>query len=265
MSVGAPSTTYRESAPPPGLREQLVCLWTQEVGAGGVDHAQHVLPDACVDVIWANGDPPHVAGPATRSIVAALTPGTVLVGARFRPGASAGVLGVEASALQDLHLPLHDVAPALARHFSTAVADQERPADRVSVAASLLARHLADAAPPDGVVRATVRWLAQHPHGRVHELSRALHVSPRQLQRRLLASVGYTPKTLHRILRLQRLLALAGAADGRASLSSLALRAGYADQAHMTRELRELAGRSPAELLPRAASALRMAELFGAE
>jgi AraC-like DNA-binding protein len=261
MSVGVPSTTYREYAPPPALREQLVCLWTQEVGAGGVEHAQHVLPDACVDVIWANDEPPQVAGPATRSIVAPLPPG----GARFRPGASAGVVGVEASALQDLHLPLHDVAPCLARRFSTAVADQDRVADRVSVAASLLARHLADAASPDAVARATVRWLAQHPHGRVHELGRALHVSPRQLQRRLLSSVGYTPKTLHRILRLQRLLTLAGAADGRASLSSLALRAGYADQAHMTRELRDLAGRSPTELLPHAESALRMAELFGGE
>lgn len=262
MSTGAPSTTYREFAPPPGLREQLVCLWTQQVGAGGVDHPQHVLPDACVDVIWANDEPPHVAGPATRAIVAPLAPGTVLVGARFRPGASAGALGVDASALQDLHVPLHDVAPALARRFSTAVADQARPAERVTVAGSLLARHLGGAAPPDDVACATVRWLAQHPHGRVHELGRALHVSPRQLQRRLLASVGYAPKTLHRILRLQRLLALAAAADGRVPLASLALHAGYADQAHMTRELRELAGRSPTELLPGMDSALRMADLF---
>lgn len=68
-----------------------------------------------------------------------------------------------------------------------------------------------------------------------------------------------SPATL---LRLQRLLALAATADRPASLSSLALRAGYADQAHMTREVRELAGQSPAELLPGTDSALRMAELF---
>jgi AraC-like DNA-binding protein len=126
----------------------------------------------------------------------------------------------------------------------------------------LLARHLADAPPPDGVVRGTVRWLAAHPHGRVYELGRALHVSPRQLQRRLLSAAGYTPKTLHRILRFQRLLALAGAAGPGASLSSLALRAGFADQAHMTRDLRDLAGSTPAALLARAGSALDMANLF---
>jgi AraC-like DNA-binding protein len=108
----------------------------------------------------------------------------------------------------------------------------------------------------------TVRWLAAHPRGRVEELGRALYVSPRQLQRRLLSAAGYTPKTLHRILRFQRLLALAGAAGAGASLSSLALRAGYADQAHMTRDLRDLAGATPAALLARGGSALDMANLF---
>ena len=98
---------------------------------------------------------------------------------------------------------------------------------------------------------------------RVHELGRALYVSPRQLQRRLLAASGYTPKALHRVLRLQRLLALAGRA-GPSSLAMLALRAGYADQAHMTRDVRDLAGATPAALLTRSGSALDMAGLFGA-
>jgi AraC-like DNA-binding protein len=114
----------------------------------------------------------------------------------------------------------------------------------------------------DPLIGATVRWPAAHPAGRVHELSRVLHVSDRQLQRRMLAAVGYAPKTLHRILRFQRLLAVAHAAGEGASLSSRAIGAGYADQAHMTRELRQLAGRPPTALLPGADSALRLADLF---
>ncbi|HEY0020112.1 MAG TPA: AraC family transcriptional regulator [Longimicrobium sp.] len=256
-----PTSAYHEFAPPDAAREHLVCLWTQQVGGGDVDLEQNVLPDACVDVIWVNGEP-TVAGPATRASVALLPPGTLLVGARFRPGWCAGVLGVDASELQDQHLPLADVSPALARRFSTAVADVEPVADRLAAAGALLARQLAGSPPPDGIIRATVRWLAAHPHGRVHELGRALHLSDRQLQRRMLSAVGYAPKTLHRILRFQRLLALATAGGPHAVLSSLALRAGYADQAHMTRELRQLAGRSPTELLPGAESALQKAELF---
>ncbi|HEU4884523.1 MAG TPA: helix-turn-helix domain-containing protein [Longimicrobium sp.] len=252
---------YREDAPPPALRDSLVCLWSHESAPGGVEVAQPVLPDACVDILWVNDEEPVVAGPATRALIARVAPGTRVVGARFRPGWCAGVLGVDASELRDLHVPLRDVAPGLAKRFSSEVADRDALVDKVAVAGTL-ARHLADAPPPDGVVRGTVRWLAAHPHGRVHELGRALYVSPRQLQRRLLSAAGYTPKTLHRILRFQRLLALAGAAGPGASLSSLALRAGFADQAHMTRDLRDLAGSTPAALLARAGSALDMANLF---
>jgi AraC-like DNA-binding protein len=239
-----------------------VCLWSAEIGRGEGEYAQQVMPDACVDIIWADDGEPEVAGPATRSIVARLPPGTVLVGARFKPGWSAGVLGVDASELQDLHLPLRDVSPSLARRFDSAVTDRPSAMERVRVAGELLARHLAQSAPPDATVRAAVDWLVANPQGRVRELSRALHVSSRQLQRRMLSAAGYPPKTLHRILRFQRLLSLAHAAGADASLSTLALRAGYADQAHMTRELQELAGRSPAALLPGTDSALRMADIF---
>jgi AraC-like DNA-binding protein len=261
LSPPQPATTYREVAPPDALRDHLVCLWASEVG-GVADHAQPVLPDACMDILWVNDREPMVAGPATRAFVSTAPPGTIVVGARFRPGASAGVLGVDASELQDRHLPLRDVAPALARRFSTAVADRAALADKLAAAGGLLARHLAGSPPADGLIDATVRWMAANPGGRVHDLGRALHLSDRQLQRRLLSAVGYAPKTLHRILRFQRLLALANAAGGDASLSSLALRAGYADQAHMTRELRQLAGRAPTALLPGADTALRLAQLF---
>jgi AraC-like DNA-binding protein len=257
-----PPSTYEEFAPAPGAGDHLVCVWTARVGREA-EHRQTVLPDACVDILWSGDGEPQVAGPATRATIASIPPGTMVVGARFRPGGSAGVLGVDASALQDLHLPLRDVAPALAAAFSTVVADQPTLEGRRSAAQALLARHLPASPAPDALVSATVRWLAAHPAGRVRDLAGALHLGERQLQRRLLAAVGYAPKTLHRILRFQRLLALAAGGSGD-SLSALALAAGYADQAHMTRELRDLSGRVPTELLPTADTALRMTDLFGA-
>jgi AraC-like DNA-binding protein len=84
------------------------------------------------------------------------------------------------------------------------------------------------------------------PGARVDELGAALGVSERQLRRRFADAVGYGPKTLARILRFQRFLTLAG--DG-GELARLALQAGYADQAHLTRETRRLAGRTPLDLL----------------
>jgi AraC-like DNA-binding protein len=61
-------------------------------------------------------------------------------------------------------------------------------------------------------------------------------------------------------VRLQRLLALAG--HRRQGLALLAAEAGYADQAHMSREVRALTGQNPAALLPGAASTLALSDLF---
>jgi AraC-like DNA-binding protein len=257
---------YRELAPPPSLATHLLCLWTQSVGDGTGDYPHYVLPDACVDVIWIGDAPPMVAGPATRSVVALLPPRSIVVGARCRPGSAPSLLGLPAAELLDREVPLHDACRRLAERASETVAERPSAAGKLAAVEAALAAHLADARPADDLVAAAVAWLARDPGGRVHQLARAVGISSRQLRRRFGAAVGYGPKTLHGILRFQRLLALAArqpARDG--GLSSLALRAGYADQAHMTREVRRLAGRRPTALLSRVDTTLAMADFFKPE
>ncbi|WP_254053255.1 helix-turn-helix domain-containing protein [Singulisphaera sp. GP187] len=88
-------------------------------------------------------------------------------------------------------------------------------------------------------------------------------ISSRQLHRRFHDSVGYGPKTLQRILRFQRLLELARNEPApRLDLAALAFEAGYADQAHMSREVRELADNTPTSVLANPASTLAMADFF---
>jgi AraC-like DNA-binding protein len=64
-------------------------------------------------------------------------------------------------------------------------------------------------------------------------------LSARQLHRRARELYGYGPKTLARILRLRRALALL---DGGLPAGRVAADAGYADQPHLAREVRTLAG-----------------------
>jgi transcriptional regulator GlxA family with amidase domain len=77
-------------------------------------------------------------------------------------------------------------------------------------------------------------------------------LSERQLRRRFDAAVGYGPKTLAGVLRLQRFLALTSA-EPSPDLARLALDAGYADQPHLTRECRRLTGLTPVVLVARGA------------
>lgn len=78
-------------------------------------------------------------------------------------------------------------------------------------------------------------------------LAEKVGLSERQLRRRFTEAVGYGPKALHSILRFQHALDLGRRGDP--GLAAIAYQAGYADQAHFTREVRRLAGMTPTELL----------------
>ena len=92
---------------------------------------------------------------------------------------------------------------------------------------------------------AAARRLGRAPATPVPVLAGALGLGERQLRRRFAAAVGYGPKTFARVERFRAALALVRAGE---PLARAAAEAGYADQAHMTREIAALAGRTPALL-----------------
>jgi AraC-like DNA-binding protein len=171
--------------------------------------------------------------------VVKLAAGSRLVGVRLRPGAAGAVLGLPASELCDSS---PDAADVLGREVAAAL----REALAVAQDPHALLRRaveLGGVREPDPLVAAAVRALGL-PRARVGLVAVELGVSARQLQRRISDAVGYGPKVLARVLRFRRLQALSPA-----PLAELALDAGYADQAHMTAEVTELAGVSPVRFL----------------
>jgi transcriptional regulator GlxA family with amidase domain len=86
---------------------------------------------------------------------------------------------------------------------------------------------------------------------RVREIGDSLGVSERQLLRRFRAAVGYGPKMLARVLRFQRFATAGWGASEETTLARLAADAGYADQAHLARDCRQLAGVAPGVVLGR--------------
>ncbi|MCL9758476.1 helix-turn-helix transcriptional regulator [Frankia sp. AiPa1] len=83
-------------------------------------------------------------------------------------------------------------------------------------------------------------------HLRVGTLAQEVGLSERQLLRRSRRAFGYGPMTLARILRLQDALRAARLGHG---LASVAAMTGYADQAHLAREVRALTGVTATHLL----------------
>jgi len=233
---------YRELLPPPELRGALACLWIRVVPQEGAAPTR-VLPDACADLIWEAGRGAFVAGPDTGPVVVPSSPGSVLVGARFLPGAGGPALRVPLDELCDARVD----ADSLSRDLGERLPGTLAPRAALLRIAGTAAR-LALAGPPDQAVRAAATRLAD-PRARVESLAGELGLSERQLRRRCHAAAGYGPKTLQRVLRFGRFLREVDAAGADADLVRIAAATGYADQAHLTRECTRLAGLAPAALL----------------
>jgi AraC-like DNA-binding protein len=134
------------------------------------------------------------------------------------------VLGREAAELEERL----DAAPGWAARFALLDA--------------VLARRLAAAAPPPDLARAWSRLQATGGTIRIAALTDELGCSRRHLAARFREHVGVPPKTIGRILRFRRAVALL---RGGAEPAGAAQACGYADQPHLNREFRALAGATP--------------------
>jgi helix-turn-helix protein/uncharacterized protein DUF6597 len=218
------SRVYSESLPPEPVRHAVRCLWRSAPRG-----PQRIVPDGCLDLVAGDGEV-FVAGPDTAAWSSVTSPGAVLHGLRFRPGAAAGVLGVAADELRDTRVPL----AALWGHEGAVLT--ERVLDGTLSLAEVVRRRPAE---PDPAVTAVVAHLERGP-SRVGALPASL--GERQLRRRFTIAVGYGPATYLRVTRLQRAIAAAPRVTG---LAELAATAGYADQAHLARDCRALTGLTP--------------------
>lgn len=233
---------YREWLPPVELRHALACYWVAVVPTDGGPRPTNVLPDLCADLIWQSGQGAFVAGPDTGPAPTVTPPGTVLVGARFRPGSGGPALGMPLADLRDQRIDLAAVCPCLAAELRPDLTPAEAVHTVTQLAARLVTEH-----PPDQLVVYAGRLLAA---GRtsVAGLAAAVCVSDRQLRRRFDEAVGYGPKVTERVLRFRRVLWQLSAATDELNLASLAIETGYADQAHLTRETTRLSGLPPGAL-----------------
>jgi AraC-like DNA-binding protein len=206
---------YREHAPPPQFAGLVKARWTL-AGAGGADEwiAQQATPDGCIEIIhrlagrsrWGGDQPARFAvGLAERPASFEISGDSRFEGLRLWPWAWSLIGGRLRGGWTPYDGP-----------------------DFANVEASL-------AAAPE--LAAIGRAILAAPS--VAAMSVATAMSPRALQRWFARHVGLPPRRYLRLLRFQ------GAFEtvrGEATLADHAAAQGFADQAHMAREFRDLAG-----------------------
>jgi len=244
--------SYIELPPLPGLAGVVRTVWIQRTGKTA--YVQRHLPTGGVEIHFPIGGPPQLVGPLTGPEIEVIPAHTTIVGVRFQPG-TPPPLRTGLDDLVDQRLSLDELWGRSVDRLVEATARAKTPEEALMFVQAHLLQELRTAAGVDPLVSQAVQALMPWNPVTVDTLAGHLALSASQLRRRCLYAVGVSPKVLQRTLRFQGFLALAQAgatatgqlgADG---IAGLAIDAGYADQAHLSRECLRLTGLTPRRLL----------------
>jgi AraC-like DNA-binding protein len=251
MVIGA-RQTFHERLPTPSAGSHVACIWIQRIAAGPLAYPHRTVPNGSVELTYELGTRDVlVIGPQRGPILNVLTPGATVVGVRFHPGATPEALGVPACELSGQTIELASIWGKRA----VILAERLAASGSAATIAQLMEREvtgpLAGAWRRDPVAAAALDALRRIQTVDLRRLAADLFVSDRKLRRRCRTAFGHGAKTMHRVVRFQRFLALHGrnpraTEDG---LGRLAWDAGFADQAHLTRECVALTGLPPRRFL----------------
>ncbi|WP_206042087.1 helix-turn-helix transcriptional regulator [Rhodococcus sp. OK302] len=226
--------------PVEGGTEWFNCLWKSTSTHQSGDAPQRIIPDLCADFIVDSTGKSWLVGPATTADLVTITPGATLWGIRINPPALRSILGTEAESVQDSKIAFGDVLPSRTSRILADALRQERV--DTPLLESLWPGLRIDTVALQGFVA-----LTNSPNIRIHEIASDLGVSARHFRRTLSNSVGLSPKMIQKVQRMQNVLTLGRREN--TSLATLAARTGYADQAHLSRDVQALAGITPTRLL----------------
>lgn len=180
-----------------------------------------------------------VGGARARPYLRDVSQPVASIGAQLRPGAARLLFGVPAHELADRHTRLDDLLGNEARFLAERLSEAREPSRKLAIFETFLASKLAGKELDPIVAHALARFEEGAPLTAIVEESGYSH---RHFIARFRRAVGLPPKLHARVLRFQRALRQMKTS---ASLLRVALDAGYSDQAHFTREFRELSGLSP--------------------
>ncbi|WP_250463600.1 helix-turn-helix transcriptional regulator [Microbulbifer litoralis] len=253
---------YREIQPARGLRPFVNCFWMISAPQP-LALSDRTLPDGCQEIVFnidtrvlrRDGENDFHANPDVELVGQMSRPYELRTrgcqhyyGIKFFPHSFSVFTDEPIWDLRDQSIDLRLLfGDALAPLVDVAFV---RPAlEQFALAAErLLLQRLAHSGGPGRgyrLVDSAVRALFHTAGPRIESLCAALGVSERYLQQQFRRRVGLTPMQLLKMVRFQK--SLHGLTRSRVSLTELAHRCGYSDQAHFSRDFRTLAGVSPSE------------------
>ncbi|MCA8901910.1 MAG: AraC family transcriptional regulator [Hyphomonas sp.] len=240
---------YRELPPPVEAAPYVESLWLFEAEDVFGDAPSHVIvPDGALSLsLFRLPDGPifpSFAGPALQAHKVPLMAGAIYAGVRLRPGTAGSSLREDVSRWRGAIGPLQDAPPALLTRLAATLPRVATPDELPGLLDALTRNIAAHAAPVDGPVRdlagAIMQGGGRDPLG---PLVARTGLSERHMRRRFAFQCGLSPKEFARLRRV-RTACVEIVAGRRSTYAEASAEAGYADQAHMSRDFQSVFGNS---------------------
>jgi len=224
---------YQEFPPGPPLRAVVASYWRFTLPASlesaSIQHT--VPPDGTVSLTWLPTGQLILVGPRVTALHVAVKAGAEYLGVRLLPGSAGPLLGVDVKTMREIVRPFN--WPDFERAISTA----GLPGINELLLETCCRPHWQG---PDPVVaELTRRILDSDGATPVASLIGGLNLGYRQVLRRFHEASGLTPKEFARIRRI-RAACLESLDRADPAWAQVSIEAGFADQAHLSREFRDI-------------------------
>lgn len=189
-----------------------------------------------------------IAGLQEESILIEAVNETDLIGIRFRPGGAYPFLHFPVSELTNRVLESDAIMGSLLNRLRETLIETQTLEQRIRLIENFLMRRM-NLTFEDPIVAYALREMSRGAgHRLIHDLSREVGLSNKQLISRFRKVVGASPKMLSRILRFQAVLQSVKN-QNRVCWTIVAQRYNYYDQAHLIREFQLLSDSNPSHYL----------------
>lgn len=234
---------YREILLPEAVRSAAFCGWEFVMEPGDASPVQHTIPpDGAANLVLVRAADgafyASLMGPTIASEIVPVMQGWRYCGLRLRPDAARRVIGEQPAIGMRQPLPRGGALEPIWRDLEACLTNGTDWGGTVSA--------LAGAAGGDETIAAAVDWLvASGGTVPIPALARAAGLSERHFRRRFQAATGLAPKTYADVQRVRRALILS---LNDADWAGIAEEAGFADQPHLIREIRQRFGVAPRQV-----------------
>lgn len=265
---------YQTFEPNKDLSGLIKCYWTLKSPKDETPNKQTVVPDGCMEMIFHYGDlykqytengnsiiqpKCFVIGQLTKPLEIEPTGKTDIFSVRFHPEGFLPFATIPLKEMENTAISLEKIFGNEGKHIEQKMLNTNSSTEKIKLIETFLLNRLTDNETVDRIVTSTVETiLTANGQLSIDELSKQTSINRRQLERKLSASIGLSPKQLSKIIRLQAILKML-LNKNFTSLTALAYENEYYDQAHFIKDFKEFTGVTPKEFYE---DCLKMSSLF---